>query len=122
MRLAPISPDDLTSAQKALYDDMRKGIASGFNAFKTERERMSAARLAMLVADLKPTDLTKDESAAFDLAYSLCRGDTLPEPIHQRAIYTFGPHGTNELIYQVGLYSMASITLNGFNVPVPGRD
>ncbi len=188
MRLPLISPDDLTSEQKSLYDDMRKGIASNFNAFKTEREdgalmgpwnpwlhepaigkaiwnltlamtanavlpdnvrqivilvvgarfdaayeiyahiavaereRMSPERLATLVADLKPSDLAKDENVAFDLAYSLCRGGTLPEPIYQLAIDTFGQHGTNELIYLVGLYSMVSTTLNGFNVPVPERD
>jgi len=29
---------DLTPEQKSLYDEMRKGIASNFNAFKVERE------------------------------------------------------------------------------------
>jgi 4-carboxymuconolactone decarboxylase len=31
------SPTQLTVEQKALYDEMRKGIASSFNAFKVER-------------------------------------------------------------------------------------
>ena len=34
MRLPLIAPADLTPQQKSLYDDMRKGIASNFNAFK----------------------------------------------------------------------------------------
>ena len=34
MRLPLIAPADLTPEQKPLYDDMRKGIASNFNAFK----------------------------------------------------------------------------------------
>src|SRR5471032_3306988 len=38
MRLPLIAPKDLTAEQKPLYDDMRKGIASNFNAFKVERE------------------------------------------------------------------------------------
>jgi 4-carboxymuconolactone decarboxylase len=38
MRLPLIPPADLTPEQKALYDAMRKGIASNFNAFKVERE------------------------------------------------------------------------------------
>ncbi|MDB5781783.1 carboxymuconolactone decarboxylase family protein [Caballeronia mineralivorans] len=188
MRLPLLRPEDLTIEQKSLYDDMRKGIASSFNAFKTERadgalmgpwnpwlhepaigkaiwnltcamtvnavlpdhvrqiailvvgarfdaayeiyvhiavaehERMSPERLATLVSNLKPADLAKDESVAFDLAYALCRGGTLPEPIYRLAIDTFGQHGTSELIYLVGLYSMVSTTLNGFNVPVPERD
>lgn len=87
-----------------------------------EREQMSAERLATLVADLKPSDLSRDESVAYDLAYALSRGGTLPEPIYRLAVATFGQHGTNELIYLVGLYAMVSTTLNGFNVPVPERD
>jgi hypothetical protein len=38
MRLPLITPADLTPEQKALYDDMRKGIASNFNAFKAVRD------------------------------------------------------------------------------------
>jgi 4-carboxymuconolactone decarboxylase len=87
-----------------------------------EREAMSAERLATLVADLKPTDLSAEESIAFDLAYCLCRGGVLPEPVYALALRTFGQHGLNEMIYLVGLYSMVSTTLNGFNVPVPERE
>lgn len=185
MRLPLIAPSDLTPEQQPLYDDMRKGIASNFNAFVSQREdgalmgpwnpwlhepaigkaiwnltlamtanavlpdnvrqiailvvgaRFDAAyelyahiavaeaegmpleRLATLVADLKPTDLSKEESVAYDLAYALCRGGLLPEPIYRLALATFGQKGTNELIYLVGLYSMVSTTLNGFDVPVP---
>src|ERR1700761_9380670 len=134
MRLDPIAPEALTAEQKALYDEMRKGIASSFNAFKAEREdgalmgpwnpwlhepqigkaiwdltlamtanaslkdnvrqivilvvgaRFDAAyeiyahitvaeregmkpeRLASLTADLRPADLTAEETVAFDIA------------------------------------------------------
>ena len=188
MRLPLIAPADLTAEQRPLYDDMRKGIASNFNAFKVEREDgalmgpwnpwlhepaigkaiwdltlamtakatladnvrqiailvvgarydaayelyahiavaeregMSAERLATLVADLKPTDLSAQESVAYDFAYALSRGGVLPEPLYRLAIATFGQHGTNELIYLVGLYALVSTTLNGFNVPVPERE
>src|SRR5277367_1840375 len=140
MRLPLIPPSELTPEQKSLYDEMRKGIKSNFNAFKVEREdgalmgpwnpwlhepqigkaiwdftlamtanaslsdnvrqiailvvgaRFDAAyeiyahiavaekkgmkpeRLATLVADLKPTDLSPQESVAFDVAYALVRG------------------------------------------------
>jgi 4-carboxymuconolactone decarboxylase len=188
MRLPLIAPADLTPEQRPLYDDMRKGIASNFNAFKVEREdgalmgpwnpwlhepaigkaiwdltlamtanatladnvrqvailvvgaRFDAAyeiyahiavaeregmkpeRLATLVADLKPNDLTPDESIAFDVTHALVRGGTLPEPLYRLAVDTFGQHGANELIYLVGLYSLVSTTINGFNVPVPERE
>jgi len=188
MRLPLITPADLTPEQRLLYDAMRKGIASSFNAFRVEREdgalmgpwnpwlhepaigkaiwdltlamtanatlpdsvrqiailvvgaRFDAAyeiyahiavaeregmkpeRLATLVADLKPPDLNAEESVAYDLAYALVRGGTLPEPLYRLSVATFGQHGTNELIYLVGLYCLVSTTLNGFNVPVPERE
>jgi 4-carboxymuconolactone decarboxylase len=188
MRLPLIPPNQLTSQQKSLYDEMRKGIASNFNAFKVERkdgalmgpwnpwlhepgigkaiwdltlamtanasltdnvrqiailvvgarfdaayeiyahiavaekEAMKPERLATLVANLKPNDLASDESVAFDFAYALVRGGTLPEPLYRLAVETFGQHGTNELIYLVGLYCLVSTTLNAFNVPVPERE
>ncbi|MFL6658086.1 MAG: carboxymuconolactone decarboxylase family protein [Massilia sp.] len=188
MRLPLISPADLSAEQRPLYDDMRRGISSNFNAFiaeredgalmgpwnpwlhepaigkaiwnltlamtanaslpdnvrqvvilvvgarfdaayeiyahiaVAEREGMSAERLATLVADVKPVDLSKEESIAYDLAYALSRGGTLPEPIYKLALSVFGQHGVNELIYLVGLYAMVSTTLNGFNVPVPERE
>jgi alkylhydroperoxidase family enzyme len=87
-----------------------------------EREHMSAERLATMTADLKPSDLSAEESVAFDLAYALSRGGVLPEPIYALALRTFGQHGLNEMIYLVGLYAMVSTTLNGFNVPVPERE
>ena len=188
MRLPLIAPADLTPEQKLLYDSMRKGIASNFNAFKVEREdgalmgpwnpwlhepgigkaiwdftlamtanaslpdnirqivilvvgaRFDAAyeiyahiavaeregmtpeRLASLVANLKLADLSAQESVAFDFAYAMVRGGTLPEPLYRLAVKTFGQHSTNEMIYLVGLYSLVSTTLNGFNVPVPERE
>ena len=188
MRLPLIAPGDLSAEQKPLYDEMRKGIASNFNAFKAvredgalmgpwnpwlhepgigraiwdltlamtanaslpddvrqivilvvgarfdaayeiyahiavaEREGMKPERLASLTAGLKPSDLSAQESVAFDLAFKLVRGGTLPEPLYRLAVQTFGQHGTNEMIYLVGLYSLVSTTLNGFNVPAPERD
>jgi hypothetical protein len=188
MRLPLIAPADLTPQQKSLYDDMRKGIAGNFNAFKAlsddgalmgpwnpwlhepgigkaiwdltlamtanaslpdnvrqvvilvvgarfnaayeiyahiavaEREGMKPERLASLVADLRPNDLSAEESVAYELAYKLVRGSVLPEPLYRLAVETFGQHATNEMIYLVGLYALVSTTLNGFNVPVPERE
>jgi alkylhydroperoxidase family enzyme len=188
MRLPLIAPADLSPAQKPLYEDMRKGVASNFNAFKAvaengalmgpwnpwlhepvigkaiwdltlaltaeaslpdnvrqvviltvgarfdsayeiyahiaiaEREGMTPERLASLTADVKPADLTPEESVAFDVAYKLVRGGTLPEPLYGLAFKTFGQHGANEMFYLVGLYSLVSVTLNAYNVPVPERE
>ena len=188
MRLPLIDPADLTPDQRELYDEMRKGISSNFNDFKTvadngalmgpwnpwiheprigkaiwdlttamtmeasladpvrqvailvvgahfdaayelyahiavaERENMTTKRLATLCCGEKPDDLNDQESIAYDVAYALVNGGVLPEPAYRLAVETFGQHGTNELIYLVGLYAMVSTTLNGFNVPVPERE
>ena len=188
MRLPLIPPGDLTPEQRALYDDMRAGIAGNFADFKVERadgalmgpwnpwlhepgigkaiwnltlamtahatlpdnarqvailvvgarfdaayeiyahiavaerQGMSAERLATLVADIKPGDLTPEESTAYDVSYALVRGGVLPEPLYRLGIDRFGQKGMNELVYLVGLYTLVSTTLNGFNVPVPERE
>ena len=87
-----------------------------------EREGMKLERLAALVSENKPVDLAADENVAYDFSYALIRGGVLPEPLYRLAINTFGQHGTNELIYLVGLYALVSTTLNGFAVPVPERE
>ena len=43
----------------------------------------------------------------------------MPEPVYKRAVEQFGPIGAAKLLYFIGLYCMISITLNGFDVPVP---
>jgi len=87
-----------------------------------EHEQMSPQRLSELCANIKPHDLSPQESVAYDVAFALVNGGVLPEPCYRLAVHTFGQHGTNELIYLVGLYALVSMTLNGFNVPVPERD
>jgi hypothetical protein len=44
---------------------------------------------------------------------------TLSDLCYDRAVDCFGPQASAELIYLVGLYCMISITVNGFDVPVP---
>jgi 4-carboxymuconolactone decarboxylase len=92
------------------------------HAAVAERIGMKPQRLATLVAHLKPNDLTADENLGFDVAHTLVRGGTLPEPLYRLAVATFGQRGTNELIHLVGFYCLVSMTLNGFDVPVPERD
>lgn len=188
MRLPLIPVADLSEAQKPLYEDMKKGIASDFNAFRTitddgsligpwnawlhepriggaiweltkamtaeaslpdnvrqvailvvgarfnaayelyahiavaERDGMGDSRISTLVSGSRPADLSEEEGCAYDVAFALTGGGVLPEPCYARAVKLFGQHAANELIYLVGLYCMVSMTLNGFNVPVPERE
>lgn len=75
--------------------------------------------ISTIVAGQRPSSLDADESAAYDVASSLVNGGTLPELVYKKALERFGQEGAAELIYLVGLYCMVSVTLNGFDVPVP---
>jgi len=84
-----------------------------------ERRGLSDDKLATIAAGQRPTDLTREEGIAYDVASSLLNHGTLPELVYRQAVKTFGQDSTAELIYLVGLYCLVSVTLNGFNVPVP---
>jgi alkylhydroperoxidase family enzyme len=84
-----------------------------------EKRGLSDDKLATIVAGQRPVDLTREESVAYDVASALVGYGPLPELSYRQAVKTFGEHGAAELIYLVGLYCLVSVTLNGFNVPVP---
>ncbi len=84
-----------------------------------EARGLGDEKIAAIVAGQRPVDLTREESVAYDTASALVRGSTLPDLLYRQAVATFGEDATAELINLVGLYCMVSITLNGFDVPVP---
>jgi alkylhydroperoxidase family enzyme len=84
-----------------------------------ESRGLSDAKLATIVAGQRPPDLTEDEASAYDVAAALNHGGVLPELTWRCAVQRFGQHGAAELVYLVGLYALVSMTLNGFDVPVP---
>jgi 4-carboxymuconolactone decarboxylase len=79
-------------------------------------------KIATIVAGQRPGDLTREEAVAYDLASALVSGGVLPALTYQQAVGLFGEQGAAEFIYLVGLYCMVSVTLNGFDVPVPEVD
>src|SRR5215470_8847694 len=76
-------------------------------------------KIATIVAGERPSDLTREEAVAYDVASALVSGGVLPELTYRQAIKAFGEEGMAELVSLVGLYCMVSVTLNGFDVPVP---
>jgi 4-carboxymuconolactone decarboxylase len=78
-------------------------------------------KIATIVVGQRPSDLTREESIAYDVAAALVSGHVLPELSYRQAVDAFGESGAAELIYLVGLYCLVSVTLNGFDVPVPGQ-
>lgn len=84
-----------------------------------EQRGLPDDKLATIVAGQRPGDLTRDEAIAYDVAASLVEGHVLPELTYRQAVAAFGEHGAAELVYLVGVYCLVSVTLNGFDVPVP---
>jgi len=76
-------------------------------------------KIATIIAGQRPGDLTREEAVAYDLASALVSGGVLPALTYRQAVALFGEEETAEFIYLVGLYCMVSVTLNGFDVPVP---
>jgi 4-carboxymuconolactone decarboxylase len=76
-------------------------------------------KIATIIAGQRPGDLTREEAVAYDLASALVSGGVLPALTYRQAVALFGEEATAEFIYLVGLYCMVSVTLNGFDVPVP---
>jgi 4-carboxymuconolactone decarboxylase len=100
------------SAQSNLPDPARHVAVA-------EHDKLPDAKLATIVAGQRPPDLTRDEAVAYDVAAALTGGGVLPELTYRAAVDAFGVHGAAELCYLVGLYCLVSVTLNGFDVPVP---
>jgi len=84
-----------------------------------ELRGISDAKIATIVAGQRPADLTREEAIAYDMAAALVTGGVLPELTYRQAVGAFGEGGAAELISLVGLYCMVSVTLNGFDVPLP---
>jgi len=87
-----------------------------------ELRGLADEKIATIVAGQRPADLTREEAVAYDVAAALVTGGVLPALTYQQAIAEFGLEGTAEFINLVGLYCMVSVTLNGFDVPVPETD
>jgi 4-carboxymuconolactone decarboxylase len=83
---------------------------------------ISDEQLASITAGRRPIDLSKEAETAYDMAVSLLRGGVLDPSSYERAMDMFGQAGVTELIYLVGHYCFVSITLNGFDIPVPDHD
>ncbi len=97
----------------------RSGYELYAHVLMAELRGLDDDTIATIVAGQRPATLSADEAAAYDVAASLVAGGVLPELVYKKAAERFGQAGAAELIYLVGLYCLVSVTLNGFDVPVP---
>jgi 4-carboxymuconolactone decarboxylase len=85
MRLPLIAPADLSSEQKPLYDEMRKGIVGHFDAFQAVRE--DGALMGPWNPWLHEPAIGK---AIWDLALAMTANARLPDNVRQIAILVVG--------------------------------
>jgi 4-carboxymuconolactone decarboxylase len=97
----------------------RSGYELYAHVIVAEGRGLSDEKLETIVAGQRPSDLTREEGIAYDMAAALVSGGTLPELTWRSAVRRFGEAGAAELSYLIGLYCMVSVTLNTFDVPVP---
>jgi 4-carboxymuconolactone decarboxylase len=67
-----------------------------------------------------PTFTHEDERLVYDITTELNTTRSLSETNFNRGIGMFGEQKMVELVSAVGFYSMVGMTLNAFDVPVPG--
>jgi hypothetical protein len=60
-----------------------------------------------------------DRSLPLSVLFAPLSSPSLAEDQSTCLLRKFGVNGAAELIYLVGLYCLVSVTLNGFDVPVP---
>jgi hypothetical protein len=88
----------------------------------TTSSGVTTAKIATIAAGERPTDLTRDEAVAYDVAAALNRSGPLPETIYEAGIDAFRKQGMAEIIYLVGCFHLVGVILNGYDVSVPGRE
>lgn len=87
LRLPTIAPSQLTAQQRPLYDDMKAGIASNFNDFKTVAD--DGALIGPWNAWLHEPVIGR---AVWELTKAMTAQASLPDPVRQIAILVVGAH------------------------------
>jgi len=73
-----------------------------------------------IFAQRRPDGAPEDELLVHDVARALHDTRDLPLELYQRAVARFGEQGLVELLGTLGFYTFVSMTLNAFDVPMPG--
>lgn len=89
------------------------------HALMAEQRGLPEDTLATIVCGQRPGNLSREEALAYDVASALVDHGVLPELSYRQAVGAFGAAGAAELIFLIGFYCLVSVTLNGFDVPVP---
>ncbi len=75
------------------------------------------------IRERRTPDFTReDERVVYDITLELNARRSLSEGNYNRGLSMFGEQGMVELVSAIGFYSMVAMTLNAFEVPVPGDE
>jgi 4-carboxymuconolactone decarboxylase len=77
--------------------------------------------LEAVYEERRPEFAPPEQVLLYDVCMSLHRERALPEALYERAVEAFGEQGLVELISVIGFYTLVSMTLKAFEIPVaPG--
>ncbi len=79
-------------------------------------EGVDATTIAVISAGQRPAGLSREDSAAYDVASALVLGGVLPGALYKAALKLLGQGALYELVLWVSMYAQVSITLNAFDV------
>ena len=83
------------------------------------RFRPDPAIIAAIEARRQPTFADPDEQAVYQFATMLSHEHRVADAVYQDVRDRFGEQGVAELVGILGYYTLVSMTLNTFEVPVP---
>lgn len=74
------------------------------------RAGLSERTIATVAAGERPSDSSRAEAVAYDMAAALNRGGLLSETTYRAAVSEFSELGTAEIVFVVGCFSMVAVT------------
>ena len=83
---------------------------------------VTQATLDAIMGQELPAQAPDDEKLAYEVCSALHETHELPRRLYDRAVETFGERGLVEIIGVIGYYTSVSMTLNAFEIEVPGID
>lgn len=87
-----------------------------------QREGLDEAVIAALKAGQRPSFSEPDDALVFDFATELLEHHQVSEPTYAKAIAQLGEQQAVELVVLLGYYTLVSMALNTFEVPLPNGE
>ena len=97
----------------------RAGFEWAIHAPIAERAGISAEAIEAIRTGRRPAFSAEDEAAVYDFSLALHRERQVNDATYERLVATVGSEGAVELVGILGYYTLISMTINAFAVPLP---